>query len=69
MREKTFDMKIEFKTDDTVGMLKDMAEHGILKVPPPSYVVNLLSTGRNNIKLRVQGGAHGASETDNQTDA
>lgn len=62
-------MKIEFKTDDTVEMIKDMAEDGILKVPPPGYVKNLLSTGRNNIKLRVQGGTNGASETDNQTDA
>lgn len=63
MRGKTFDMKIEFQTDDTVGMLLDMAENGCLKIPPPSYVVNLMSTGRNNIKLRVQGG-NGATDTE-----
>lgn len=65
---KPFDMKIEFQTEDTVEMLLDMAEQGVMKVPPPSYVVNLMSTGRNNIKLRVQGGA-AATDTENQTDA
>lgn len=65
---KTFDCKIEFKTNDTVEMLKDMAECGVLRVPPPSYVVNLLSTGRNNIKLRIQGAA-AATDTETQTDA
>lgn len=68
MKTKAFDMKIEFQTEDTVDMLLDMAEDGCLKVPPPSYVVNLLSTGRNNIKLRVQNGP-GATDTENQTDA
>ncbi|KAE8738072.1 hypothetical protein FOCC_FOCC016447 [Frankliniella occidentalis] len=68
MREKTFNMRIQFKTNDTVEMLKDMAECGALKVPPPSYVINLMGTGKNNIKLRVQGG-NGATDSENQTDA
>ncbi|XP_034249841.1 uncharacterized protein LOC117650489 [Thrips palmi] len=68
LKTKTFDMKIEFQTEDTAEMLLDMAEHGCLKVPPPSYVVNLMSTGRNNIKLRVQNG-NGATDTETQTDA
>ncbi|KAJ1529147.1 hypothetical protein ONE63_005956 [Megalurothrips usitatus] len=64
---ETFDMKIEFKTNDTVEMLKDMAACGSLKVPPPSYVRNLMSTGKNSIKLRVQG-LQGATDTETQTD-
>ncbi|KAK3916641.1 Centromere protein N [Frankliniella fusca] len=68
LRDKTFNMKIEFKTMDTIEMLKDMAESGALRVPPPSYVINLLGTGKNNIKLRVQG-VNGATDSENQTDA
>lgn len=70
MNNTKFDMKIEFRTNDTVEMLKDMAECGILKIPPPSYVKNLMSTGRNNIKLKVPDGPGvTATDTEAQTDA
>ena len=45
--------RIEIVGDDVIGGLEDMVQEGVISYPPPDWVANLSTAGRNKFRLKT----------------